>query len=198
MMNDMDEHLFPLLGNLPNLSSQHLSGEQGANREIHHRCQIHAKNDYEAIQCWLNEYRHKASTFRTYQKESERFLLWAVFQRRKALSSLDRDDIEEYLKFLNDPQPKEVWCAKKNGRGCRRGDPEWRPFTGPLSHSARTTAISSIDSLFNYLLEARYLSFNPFSLLRKHERKISIKHGEIILHLVPGLRLISHISPSAL
>lgn len=180
-MNDMDKCVLPSLGELPNILTRHLSGEEGNNREIHHRCQIHAKNDYEAIQCWLNEYRHKASTFRTYKKESERFLLWAVIQKKKALSSLERDDIESYLKFLDDPQPKEIWCAKKNGRGCRRGDPEWRPFTGSLSSSAKTTAISSIDSLFNYLVEARYLSFNPLSLMRKRDRKISIKHGEITL-----------------
>ncbi len=182
-MNDEDILLLPSLEQLPHVLTQHLNGEQGSNRETHQRCQIHAKNDYEALQCWLNEYRHKATTFRTYQKESERFLLWAVFQKRKALSSLDRDDLEAYLTFLDDPQPKEIWCAKKTGRGCRRGDPDWRPFIGILSQSGKATAISSIDSLFNYLVAARYLSFNPLSLMRKRDRKTQpIKMVDLTLH----------------
>jgi integrase len=119
------------------------------------------------VQCWLNEYRHKATTFRTYQKEGERFLLWAIINERKPLSSLTRDDLEKYLHFLDNPEPKEIWCAKLGGRGCKRGDPTWRPFTGGLSHNAKMTAISAIDSLLNYLVDARYLVFNPLSLMRK-------------------------------
>src|SRR5579872_944000 len=141
-----------------------LNGSQGSNREINKNCQIHAKNDYEAVQCWLNEYRNKATTYRVYQKEAERLLLWAIYQCKKPLSSLDRDDLETYIHFLDDPQPKNVWCANDQGRGRKRGTPNWRPFVGPLSLSAKQTAISSIDSLFNYLLEACYLSFNPLSL----------------------------------
>lgn len=181
-MSSVEEILLPSLEKLPNALAQDLNGEKGINREIEHRCQIHAKNDYEALQCWLNEYRHKPATFRTYKKESERFLLWAVFKNRKALSSLDRDDMESYLQFLDDPQPREIWCAKKTGRGCRRGDPGWRPFAGALSHSAKSTAISSIDSLLKYLVEARYLSFNPLSLMRKRHTKTQLMQAsELIL-----------------
>jgi site-specific recombinase XerD len=162
-----------LLGNilllkLPNeVSSLHLNGENGTNRELKAKCQIRALNDFEALQCWLNEYRHKEATFRTYQKEVERFLLWSIHQKQKPLSSLDRDDLENYLEFLENPQPREFWCAKPGGRKCRRGDPLWRPFTGALSYSARLTAMSAIDSMMNYLVDARYLAFNPLSLIRK-------------------------------
>lgn len=180
-MSDEAMLTLPSLEQLPHLLAQHLNGEHGVNREIHHRCQIHAKNDYEAMQCWLNEYCHKPTTFRTYQKEAERFLLWAVVQQQKALSSLDRDDLESYLQFLDDPQPKERWCAQKTGRGCRRGDLAWRPFTGGLSESAKRTAISSIDSLLHYLVDARYLSFNPLSLMRKRCTK-PMQISELTLH----------------
>ncbi|MHB1947564.1 MAG: tyrosine-type recombinase/integrase [Gammaproteobacteria bacterium] len=178
-----EENLIVLsLDLLPKSLNHFLNGEQGTNRETHHRCQINAKNDYEALQCWLNEYRHKPTTFRSYQKESERFLLWAVFQKKKPLSSLDRDDMEEYINFLADPQPHEIWCAKKTGRGCRRGDPAWRPFTGSLSTIAKKAAISSIDSLLSYLVDARYLAFNPLSLMRKrHSKMQSINTSEITL-----------------
>lgn len=173
----------PRLDQLPDKLSLYLNGREGSNRETHSTCQIHAKNDYEALYCWLNEYRHIPSTFRTYQKEAERFLLWAICQMHKPLSSINRDDFEAYLKFLDDPQPHERWCSKSGGRGCKRGDPGWRPFTGGLSQTAKMTAMSSIDSLFNYLVDARYLSFNPLSLLRKRnlrakQLKISEFHLE--------------------
>lgn len=164
---------FPSLQMLPDKASSLLNGQHGSNREKHHACQIHANNDYEALLCWLNEYRHKETTFRTYQKEAERFLLWSIYQKRKPLSGLDRDDLESYLNFLDDPQPREIWCGKLGGRGCKRGDPDWRPFTiGGLSQAAKMTAISAIDSLLNYLVDARYLAFNPLSLMRKKRTRI--------------------------
>jgi len=162
---------------LADISAQHLSGQQGSNRERNQRCQINASNDYEAICCWLNEYRERPATFRTYQKESERFLLWAIAEKQKPLSSLDRDDIEAYIQFLDDPKPYERWCSKSGGRGIRRGDPEWRPFTGKLSRSAKITAMSSIDSLLNYLVDARYLAFNPLSLIRKRNLRSKQIHA---------------------
>lgn len=182
-MNNTIVSALPSLEQLPHLLSKRLSGGQGANRETERRCQIHAKNDYEALYCWLNEYRLKTTTFRTYQKEAERFLLWAIVQRQKALSSLDRDDLEAYLHFLDDPQPAALWCFKKIGRGCKRGDHNWRPFAGPLSANAKATAISSIDSLLNYLVTARYLAFNPLNLIRKrHSRVNPIQNSELTLH----------------
>jgi integrase len=172
---DLREIAFPSLQELPvAINSLELNGEIGANREKSERCQIHAKNDYEAIQCWLNEYRHKVTTFRTYQKEAERLLLWSVYQQQKPLSSLDRDDFESYVTFLDNPEPRHIWCSIDQGRGRKRGDADWRPFVRGLGHSAKQTAISCIDSLLNYLVDARYLSFNPLTLMRKrHARKFS-------------------------
>lgn len=167
--------IFPPLQQLPaELNILCLSGEHGTNREKQERCQIHARNDYEAIQCWLNEHKQKATTYRIYQKEVERLLLWSVYQRQKPLSSLDRDDFESYLLFLDNPEPQHIWCTRDQGGGRKRGDPGWRPFVKGLSLSAKQTAISSIDSLLNYLVDARYLNFNPLTLMRKRQiRKFS-------------------------
>lgn len=164
------------------MSQGKIDGSKGTNREQVKNLQIRANNDYEAIQCWLNEYRQKVTTYRTYQKEVERFLLWSICQRQKALSSLDRDDLEAYLKFLDDPSPKEIWCSASNGRGRTRGSIAWRPFRGPLGKNAKKTAISALDSLFSYLVDARYLSFNPFSLMRKRN-KINSDSNQHILNI---------------
>ena len=162
---------FPSLPRLEQLpvfiQAQTLDEFQGTNRADTQLCQLRAKNDYEAIYCWLHEYQHKPTTYRLYQKEAERLLLWCIFQQRKAFSSLDREDLETYFNFLSDPQPKRFWCAAPGGRGNKRGDVNWRPFAGPLSPSTKTTAITIIHSLLAYLTDARYLVFNPLTLMRK-------------------------------
>ncbi len=177
-----NEITFPSLQQLPlTLDALQLNGATGTNRERQERCQIHAKHDYEAIQCWLNEYRQKETTYRTYQKEAERLLLWSVFQCKKAFSSLDRDDFEKYFEFLDNPMPKEIWCARDHGGGRRRGDAGWRPFVGALSLSAKQTAIRCIDSLLNYLVDARYLNFNPLVLMRKRNNKGNVRPAMLSL-----------------
>lgn len=181
----------PKLPNIKNGLTSHncgLDGGEGSNREQHQLCQINARNDYEAVLVWLNEYRVSAATYRAYQREAERLLLWSIHQHKKALSSLNREDFEAYLQFLSNPQPREQWCAPKGGRSRKRGEQGWKPFTGPLSHSAKTNTITIINSLFTYLVRSRYLQFNPLSLMR-HSRnqfnteEVKIKLQERILEL---------------
>ncbi|MGE0014331.1 MAG: tyrosine-type recombinase/integrase, partial [Azoarcus sp.] len=52
------------------------------------------------------------------------------------------------------------------------GSPEWRPFRGPLQGSSLRYVKLVCDSFFSYLVEARYLSANPFSLARKRTRAV--------------------------
>lgn len=169
----MKSKLLPLIENFPNITEfRDLDGSNGTNRETGQTCQIPAINDYQAIKLWLNEYKLKKTTFRCYQKEAERLLLWCIKQRRKAFSSLDRQDFEMYFEFLNNPTPKEIWCTPKNKKNGKRGSDTWRPFSQKgLSQSAKQSAIAIINSLLQYLVCARYLSFNPISLIRSHIRK---------------------------
>ena len=167
------QKLAPL--NLLQDSLKHLNGETGANRCHTRTCQIAASNDWEAICCWLSEYIAKSSTYRAYQKESERLLLWCLIEKKKALSSLTRQDFEEYIHFLSDPLPAHVWCGPKGSRASKRHVSSWRPFVGPLSPTAQMTALTILDSLLQYLLAASYLEFNPLSLMRRkasrHQRQ---------------------------
>lgn len=80
---------------------------------------------------WLHTPSH---TQRAYRKEAERFLLWSILERGKALSSMSTEDCTAYRDFLADPQPAEVWC----GPGSReRWSPRWRPFKKALSKAAQ-------------------------------------------------------------
>jgi len=166
--SDLEAQGFPVLVELPNLLSQtSLDGTQGSNRETHRPCQIRAKNDFEALHCWLDEYRQNLTTHRLYQKEAERLFLWSLYQQQKSFSSLDTEDFRAYFNFLNNPQPKSVWCATKGGRGQKRGEQGWRPFVGPLSTSTKATTITILHSFITYLVDAQYLAYDPIKLIRK-------------------------------
>ncbi len=169
MLNELAT--IPQLDQLPAFIVQsQLDGSNGTNRAEASLCQIRANNDYDAIHCWLNEYKQTQATYRSYQKETERLLLWCVIQYKKSLSSLDKEDLENYFEFLSDPQPKGLWCGKKGGYGKTRGSVNWKPFSVGLSASAKATAISIINSLFQYLVMARYLQFNPFDLMKNKKK----------------------------
>jgi site-specific recombinase XerD len=146
-----------------------LNGEAGSNRAPTTVIkQIDANNDLQAIQTWLLEYTHSPQTLRTYRKEAERLLLWAIIEKRKPFSSLSRDDLRDYQLFLLDPQPPENWCGIRRPRNHLN----WRPFNGPLSQDSIAHAITIINALFNYLVEAGYLSGNPLGLMRrKHAQR---------------------------
>ncbi len=146
-----------------------LSGRHGVNRADRSKLQISASDDLEAIACFLSEYDRSPGTFRIYQRECERLVLWAVRECTKPLSSLSRQDFEGYLNFLADPQPAALWCGPK----ADRRSPDWRPFVGPLSDSAVLTAMAAINSLMRYLVDAGYLAGNPLGLIRQRRRKLA-------------------------
>lgn len=166
-----------------------LDGTQGAYRLPQHLCLIDVRDDYHAIIAWimakqgltpaerdalkrkrgidpnhpespLDQLQYLSHTQRAYLKEAERFLLWAVVQRKKPLSSMDRGDCAEYLVFLAKPEPAEQWCGP---RGREKWSPLWRPFEGPLSDSARRHAATVLKSLYSFLVEKRYVATNPWA-----------------------------------
>ena len=145
-------------------STQELTGETGTNRAPSFITkQISANNDLQAIQSWLAEFDDSPQTQRSYRKEAERLLLWSLIEKQKPLSSLTRDDLRDYQQFLSDPQPQSRWCGQRKPRQ----DPNWRPFQGPLSERSIAQAITIINALFSYLVEAGYLSGNPLGLMRR-------------------------------
>jgi site-specific recombinase XerD len=166
-----------------------LDGTRGLYRRPQAQCLLKATNDHQAILAWLRakqgltaeqKARLKArrrqrdsgveqdtgwlselsNTQRAYRKEAERFLLWAIVQRGKALSSMTSEDCIAYRDFLADPQPRSRWCGD---RGRERWSPLWRPFEGPLSASAQRHALTILKNLHGFLVDQNYLMGNPWS-----------------------------------
>lgn len=115
-------------------------------------------------------------TQRAYRKEAERILLWTLIERRKPLSSLTRDDLQLYQAFLSDPKPASLWCGERESRQ----NPDWKPFEAPLSPSSLAHAITVINALFSYLVEAGYLAGNPLGLMRKKMHKEALLKTQTI------------------
>jgi site-specific recombinase XerD len=141
------------------LRSKHgLTPDQKANLKARRRHRdAMGTHDIEQGLDWLQALSH---TQRAYRKEAERFLLWAIVHRGKALSSMSNEDCIAYRDFLADPQPRSRWCGD---RGRERWSPLWRPFEGPLSASAQRHAVTILKNLYGFLVDQNYLMGNPWS-----------------------------------
>lgn len=166
-----------------------LDGSAGLYRAPQHLCLLTAKNDFEAILAWLRSKRglspeqkaalkrkrgidsavmqgpldwlqYLSHTQRAYLKEAERFLLWAIVERKKPLSSMTVDDCEAYCTFLAAPSPVDRWCGP---RARERWSPLWRPFEGPLSPRAQQQAITVLKNLYGFLVDQVYVVGNPWA-----------------------------------
>jgi site-specific recombinase XerD len=135
-----------------------VDGSRGAFRAPPATCILSADNDYAAVQAWLSLH-ESAATQRAYRKEAERLILWAIVERRKALSSLATEDAVAYRAFLRQPSPRGRWV----GPAAARTSPEWRPFAGALSARSIAYALSVAGALFRWLIQQRYVLANPFA-----------------------------------
>lgn len=128
--------------------------------------------DLSQIYFWLEEYKNSPQTYKNYFRESYRLMLWCRYVSKKTLKELSKTDLHEYLEFLQNPQPKNFWCGK-NGlvQQSGRKSKDWRPFTGKISASTLRLSVSILKSMFSYLVESRYLSYNPMKLIKKIDLK---------------------------
>lgn len=162
------------------LISPHLTGQDGRNRS-HARSLVAADDDRSAVLAWLARYVDTPATLASYRKEAERLLLWCVHQRGLAMSSLTHEDLLVYERFLADPQPAERWVMTVRQRP-GRDSPHWRPFAGPLSSASQRHALSIINAMFSWLVEAGYLAGNPLSLGRRKRRVGSRQTNRFLPH----------------
>ncbi len=142
------------------LPTDERSGEHGSNRASQVRCRLQARHDVDAIEAWLQRRDAGSHTWRAYRKEAERFLLWAVLERRKAVSSLNADDCRAYQSFI--AAPGSAWVGPRNAQ---RWTEAWRPFEGPLSARSQVTALAIVRALCAWLSGQQYLDRNPWAFV---------------------------------
>lgn len=136
--------------------SKELDGSQGINRSQQF-CFIQAKDDLQAIECYLARFEDQPHTWRAYRKELERFLLWSILIAGKPLSSLLVKDVEHYKCFLTAPTPEFI------GPRAPRFSERWKPFSEqPMAPTSQRHAVIIIRAAFAYLTSVRYLAGNPW------------------------------------
>ena len=185
-----------------------LDGTRGTNRG--ERSLLSAHNDLAAIEAWLSKCKPGGHTRRSYRKEAERFVLWAIIEKNEAVSSLTVEDCIDYRDWLwNLGRVTPAEWAKKftveqarwlGQRGMPRWSSFWRPFKGPLTDSSQKTALVIIQGLCQWLTDQHYLHGNPFKSvgkLARTENRIDVTRAltndewkAIKLHL-------SHMQPDA-
>jgi len=138
-----------------------VDGSQGTFRAPRQTSTLDANNDYQAVQAWLS-LQDSAATRRAYRKEAERLILWAIVERKRALSSLTTEDAIAYRSFLRQPTPHGRWVGPSRSRN----SPEWRPFAHGLTPRSVSYALTVIGALFRWLIQQRYLLANPFAGLK--------------------------------
>jgi len=137
-----------------------LTGEFGVNRGVGLNM-LEANNDMAAIHVYLNKHRDSEKTQRAYTKEVERFLLWCLIERKKALSSVMIADCEAYKDFLaNTPKS---WM----GVSAPRHSARWRPFKGQLAPKTQAYAFNVLNNFFYFLHRNGYLQNNPWYAVNK-------------------------------
>lgn len=149
-----------------------------------------AQKELQLITEFLKSYANSKDTFTAYRREVERLLHWAWVIVKKPLKALTRNDIRDYLGFIQSPPAN--WLGTRivdrflnDANGMRIPNPAWRPFVVKVSKAARrhgkepdkadyTLSNKSIEaifailgSLFTYLQQEEYTDINPIALIRQ-------------------------------
>ncbi len=150
---------------------------------------VDAEKEFSLCLEFLKSYINSADTFTAYRREVERMLHWAWLICKKPLKEVSRNDIRDYMQFVNTP-PK-AWITTKTvtrfieKEGLRIPNPDWRPFVVRISKVARRhgkqpvkaeyqlsnksieAIFAALSSLYTFLQQESYLEVNPVSLIRQ-------------------------------
>jgi len=152
------------------------------------------QNDFNHTLNFLKSYNGSLGTFNSYRREAERLLQWCWQIKSMSITDLKRDDIEQFVRFCQNPP--DSWISLKKvprfieNEGKRIPNSNWRPFVVTISKSSRklgnTAEISQfsmsqgaiqeifaiLSTLFNFLIAEEYLISNPVALIRQKSKFI--------------------------
>lgn len=151
-----------------------------------------ARSDFSRSLEFLKCYTGSLGTFNSYRREVERLLQWCWLVRKKSLNTLKRDDIEQFIRFCQNPPA--AWISLKkvpryiDKEGLRQPNPEWRPFVVNLGKIPRKQGVAPeiqqfslsqgaiqeifaiLGTFFNFLIAEEYMVSNPVALIRQKSK----------------------------
>jgi site-specific recombinase XerD len=150
------------------------------------------QRDYQLAIEFLYSYRGSEETFKSYRRELERLLQWAWLVAQKPVQTLNRQDIERFIEFCQ--QPPKTWLGTKHvarfieREGLRQPNQAWRPFVVraskkatrqgltastddfQLSQSALRAIFAVLSSFYNYLIQEEAIANNPILQIRQKSK----------------------------
>lgn len=149
-------------------------------------------DDFNHTLNFLKCYTGSLGTFNSYRRDVERLLQWAWLIKSRSVTSVKRDDIEQFIRFCQHPPAHWIGLKKVprflEQEGLRQPNKEWRPFVVTISKSSRQTgnepsldqfglsqgAIQEIFAIlstyFNFLIAEEYVFSNPVALIRQKSK----------------------------
>ncbi len=144
---------------------------------------LEQQQDYAYSVEFLKSYAGRIGTFNSYRREVERFLQWCWLIQKITLKTLQRHDLEKYIRFCQNP-PKEWIGPFKAPRfveenHLRTPNPNWHPFVMTsgekgflLSQGAIQEVFAILSTYFNFLIADEYVDINPVALMRQKSKFI--------------------------
>lgn len=166
---------FPKEGDFTRALDPTIDGSQGSNRNTSNVLQIPARSDIEAIDSWLKAKKRKSpNTLRSYRREAYRLLAWSVSFKQKPISSLNVDDVGDFHTWLLAPVVHPEWSTRGweiirgkkvlNEDGTTKYENNEPVLEYRFGDSSIRLTIIILSGMFSWLVEAGYLSGNPFKL----------------------------------
>lgn len=128
---------------------------------LENNASIAARDDFAAIDTFLQEYIYRQNTYSTYNSELKKFKCYLQLERKK-LKDLKKDDFHHYIGWLQNPPENLI-------------NPKSGLFKKPCSPTAITHNIRIVNNLMNYLIEADYLLKNPLRLIKQYQNNPAIE-----------------------
>jgi len=147
------------------------------------------QDDFDITREFLLAYRGSSDTFNSYRRECEKFFQWLYLVAQKSISEVEREDVENFLRFCKRPTPK--WISTKMvskfvvENGIQQPNPAWRPYVVKiskadqradkqpivkryhLSDSGIAAAMRILSTFFTFLEMEDYVNNNPVKKIRQ-------------------------------
>lgn len=201
----------PIIDNLENIDNPFKQKEFSAQPFLGDAAAITgADDDLEYVLKFLYSYNGSSATFNAYRREIERLLQWAWRVEHVSVLALEREHIEEFVRFCIDP-PLD-WIGTKtvarfiNKNGLRIANKEWRPFTIAISKTAfragskadkkqytfpqtsvRAT-FTALSSFYDYLLQEGLVDANPIALIRQKSKFIQKDQQQAVVRRISNIQ----------
>lgn len=175
--------LFDTLENIHEITAETINYIQSLNI-------VNAEKELLLTQEFLKSYANSKDTFTAYRREVERILHWSWLIRAKSIKEINRNDIRDYMEFVN--KPLKSWISTKitsrfsnNPEGERVVNENWRPFVVKIKKISRKLGnepdkddyqlgnksieaiFAVLSSYFTYLQQEEYIESNPVALIRQ-------------------------------